>query len=136
VTPVGTGVAASSTRLLAVLLAVAAALLPSCSTVAWPCERDDRANTFPGDEPGARPYETLQAAIDAWLPTAAELHDVELPRLEAALASRSGPDRYEQERIRIYLDNQIFAEISVSTPAPDEFWVVSVWSCRPGSVDW
>ena len=70
------------------------------------------------------------------LPTAAELHDVELLRLEAALAARSGPDRYEPERVRIYLDNRIFAAISVSTPAPDEFWVVSVWACRPGSVDW
>jgi hypothetical protein len=129
-------VAASSTRLLALLLTLAAVLIPSCSSAPWPCDRDDRTNTLPGDEPGARPYETLHAAIEAWLPTAAELHGVELPRLEAAFASRSGHDRYERERIRLYLDNQIFAEISVSTPAPDEVWVVSVWACRPGSVDW
>ena len=118
-------------------VALVAALLSSCSSgPQWPCDRGDRTNTFPGDEPGARPYETRQAAIEAWLPTAAEMQGVELSRLEAALAGRSGPDRYEPERVRIYLDDHIFAEISVSTPATDEWWVVSVWACPPGSVDW
>ena len=116
---------------------LAAALLSSCSgEPEWPCEREDRANTFPADEPGARPYATRDAAIEAWLPSAAELHAVESSRLEAAFAARSGSDRFEPERIRIYLDDRIFAEISMSTPAPDEWWVVSVWACRPGSVDW
>jgi hypothetical protein len=128
---------ACSARLAAAALTLMIAVLSSCSSgPQWPCDRDDRANTFPGDEPGARAYEDRQAAIEAWLPTAAELHDVERSRLEAALATRSGPDRYEPERIRIYLDDQIFAAISMSTPATDEWWVVSVWACRPGSVDW
>jgi hypothetical protein len=116
----------------AVAVALVVALLPSCSSGSqWPCDRDDRANTFPGDEPGARAYETRQAAIEAWLPTAAEAQGVELSRLE-----RSGPDRYEPERVQIYLDDHIFAEISISTPDTGEWWVVSVWACRPGSVDW
>ena len=121
----------------AAALMLAAAMLSSCSSGAvWPCEREARANTFPGDEPGARPYATRDAAIEAWLPTAAELHGVEPSRLADAFAARSGSDRFEPERIRIYLGDQIFAEISMSTPAPDEWWVVSVWACRPGSVDW
>jgi len=123
--------------LLAAAFAVAAASLSSClSGPQWPCDRDDRANTFPGDEPGARAYETREAAIEAWLPTVAEVQGVEPSRLEAALAARSGPDRYEPERVRIYLDDQIFAEISIGTPDTGEWWVVSVWACRPGSVDW
>ena len=93
---------------------------------AWPCDREDRVNTYP--ELPARGYETRIEAVRAWLPLAAEESGQDLARLEAAIAQTSGSDRWELERNRIYLDDQIFAELSLSKP--NKWFLVSVWACR------
>lgn len=63
----------------------------------------------------------------AWLPLAAEESGQDLTRLEAAIAQTSGSDRWELERNRIYLDGQIFAELSLSKP--NKWFLVYVWAC-------
>ena len=94
---------------------------------AWPCDREDRVNTYPAlpDEGG---YDTRMDAVRAWLPLAAEESGEDLARLEAAIAQTSGSDRWELERNRIYLDGQIFAELSLSEP--NKWFLVYVWACR------
>jgi hypothetical protein len=95
---------------------------------AWPCDREDRVNAYP-DLPDEGGYETPRDAVRAWLPLAAERSGIDLSRLEAAVEQTSGPDRFEPERNRIYLNGQIFAELSLS--APTGGWhVIYVWGCR------
>lgn len=47
---------------------------------------------------------------------------------KGAVAQTSGPDHWELERNRIYLDDQIFAELSLSKP--NKWFLVYVWACR------
>ncbi len=94
----------------------------------WPCDREDRENTFP-DLPNERGYETRMAVVRAWLPLAAEESGEDLARLEYAIAQTTGADRWELERNRIYLDDQIFAELSIGRPSNEGWGMVYVWTC-------
>lgn len=120
------GKAIVSAALVAALVAVVAALTHDRKS--WPCDREDRVNTYP-DLPEEGGYETPRHAVRAWLPLAAESSGIDLSRLEAAIEQTSGPDRFEPERNRIYLNEQIFAELSMSRP--DRRWhLIYVWGCR------
>ena len=115
-----------SVALVASLVLVVAAL--TYDRRSWPCDREDRVNTYP-DLPDEGGYETPRDAVRAWLPLAAESSGIDLSRLEAAIEQTSGPDRFEPERNRIYLNGQIFAELSMSRP--DRKWhLIYAWGCR------
>lgn len=96
---------------------------------AWPCDREDRENTFP-ELPNERGYETRMELVRAWLPLAAEESGEDLARLQAAIAQTTGADRWEQERSRIYLDDQIFAELSLGRPSNKGWGIAYVWACN------
>lgn len=93
----------------------------------WSCDREERENTYPS-LPNEGGYDTRMDAVRAWLPLAAEELGKDLARLEAAIAQTSGSDRWELERNRMYLDDQIFAELSLSKP--NKWFLVYVWACK------